>query len=283
MMATAHARVQRLTLSIISHGHESQVSSLLQQLAALESPLPQRVLLTLNRSEPGYQPALQALRLPFELHVLENARPLGFGVNHNRAFCFDRRLHEPADAFCLVNPDIELIGNPLVAMMDGLQANVRVGAICARQLDGAGQLQDYRRLLPTPLRLLRRQFGRHPGAAVLEEGAQHAPDWFNAAFLMVRSAAWLDIGGFDERYHMYCEDVDLCLRLQLAGWELAEADGALVRHAGQRASHRNLHHLIWHVRSLLRLWCSRVYKQYRSTRRPRKQRFGACPDSDEAN
>lgn len=282
-MPSAQPQVQQLTLSIISHGHGAQVGHLLQQLAALGSPLPQRVLVTFNRSEPQHQRALRALPLPFELHLLENRQPLGFGANHNRAFCLDRQLRQPADAFCLVNPDIVLMGNPLGLMMDRLRTDPRIGAVCARQLDDAGRLQDHRRLLPTPLHLLRRQIGRRPGAPVLELGAQRAPDWFNAAFLMVRSSAWLDVGGFDERYHMYCEDIDLCLRLQLAGWALAEAERAQVRHAGQRASHRSLRHLVWHLRSLLRLWCSRSYREYRRARSHGKQPLGAGPDSGEAN
>ena len=73
---------------------------------------------------------------------------------------------------------------------------------------------------------------------------------------------WQAIGGFDEAYFMYCEDVDLCLRLRLAGLALVRAP-AQVRHAGTRASHLRWSHLRWHVRSLLRLWCSPVYRQAR--------------------
>ncbi|MHB1409853.1 MAG: hypothetical protein ACYCXC_09705 [Acidovorax defluvii] len=59
---------------------------------------------------------------------------------------------------------------------------------------------------------------------------------------------------------MYCEDVDLCLRLRLAGLALVRAPVQVV-HAGQRASHRRWAHLRWHVQSLLRLWRSPVYRQ----------------------
>jgi len=66
------------------------------------------------------------------------------------------------------------------------------------------------------------------------------------------------MGGFDERYFMYCEDVDLCLRLRLAGLRLVRAPVSVV-HAGRGASRRSAVHLAWHVRSLLRLWCSRSF------------------------
>jgi len=57
---------------------------------------------------------------------------------------------------------------------------------------------------------------------------------------------------------MYCEDVDLCLRLRLAGWALVRVPVKVV-HAGQRNSRRKWRHLRWHVVSLLRLWRSPAY------------------------
>jgi GT2 family glycosyltransferase len=62
---------------------------------------------------------------------------------------------------------------------------------------------------------------------------------------------------------MYGEDVDACLRLQLAGWGLAVEPGARVMHVAQRNSRRNAQHLRWHLASLWRLWQSGVYRQYR--------------------
>jgi GT2 family glycosyltransferase len=72
--------------------------------------------------------------------------------------------------------------------------------------------------------------------------------------------------GFDEGYFMYCEDTDICLRLQLAGWSMAPMGGA-VRHDAQRKTGHHWGHLAWHVRSLLRLWCSDTYAQFK--KRPR--------------
>ena len=52
----------------------------------------------------------------------------------------------------------------------------------------------------------------------------------SGAALVVRRAAWERAGGFDERYFMYCEDLDLCLRLRLAGWAVGIAPAARVEH-----------------------------------------------------
>lgn len=67
--------------------------------------------------------------------------------------------------------------------------------------------------------------------------------------------------GFSERFHMYCEDVDLCLRVQLQGGVLEAAETEII-HLAQRASHKRLRFASWHLWSLLRLWTSGVYWRY---------------------
>jgi GT2 family glycosyltransferase len=59
--------------------------------------------------------------------------------------------------------------------------------------------------------------------------------WFTAACVLVRAEAWRSVGGFDESFFMYFEDVDLCLRLENAGWRLAQEPKAVVCHAGGAA------------------------------------------------
>ena len=89
-----------------------------------------------------------------------------------------------------------------------------VGAVTATLLNADGSVQDNQRALVTPWSLFRRRVLQRPELQI---------DWYSAAFLLLPSAAFRAVGGFDERYHMYCEDVDLCLRLQLASASLPAA------------------------------------------------------------
>ena len=248
-----------ITASIVSHGHGAQLAQLLDDLAGLAEPRPRRVIVTLNVPEPQRVAPLQGRHWPFEVEWLLNARPAGFGANHNRAFEHDARLGGSA-LLAVLNPDLRLRANPFEALVAALQADARIGAAYPVQLDAAGRLQDHERLAPTPARLLRRHLLRR--ARELAPG--QSPDWVNAAFLLLRRAAWTEVRGFDEGFHMYCEDVDLCLRLQLAGWRLARADAAVVEHAAQRASRRRLQPLVWHAGSLLRLWRSPAGRAWRA-------------------
>ena len=252
-----------LTASLVSHGHGDQVLALLDQLGALREPALRRVILTLNLPEPALAEALRARAYAFELILSANPAPAGFGANHNRAFARDAVLG-PSAAFWVLNPDLRLRGNPLAALVEALARTPAAGAVYPVQLDAAGAPQDSERLLPTPRRLLARYLGRRRQ----EIAPGQAPDWVNAACLLLRSEAFAQLGGFDERYHMYCEDVDLCLRLRLAGWTLQRADDAVVEHAGHRASHRDPRHLAWHVGSLLRLWRSGAWRDFAGRARP---------------
>lgn len=234
-----------IVLSVVSHGHGAMVLRLLQELAACGaagSCSISRVVLTQNLPEP--EPPAPAGGWPFALEVRRNAQPQGFSSNHNAALA---EAQEPY--FCVLNPDVGLLGrNPFPALLRSL-ARVDAGLAYPRQVNANGAVQDSEREVPTPWTLVRRYVARrHESRA----------EWVNAAFWLVRREAWVQLGGLDAGYFMYCEDVDFCLRLRLANWRIARAE-ACVQHAGQRDSHRRLVHGVWHVKALLRLWRSPVF------------------------
>jgi hypothetical protein len=240
--------VSSLVVSVVSHGHGALVQRLLQQIAEMNSAAVSRVVLTLNLPEAEPPDCVW----PFVLDVRRNLHPQGFGANHNAA------LDSATEAFvCVLNPDVELVGDPFGGLVaSASQADAGGGLILsyAEQVDSLGRVQGCERVLPSPWALfLRRFLGRR----------ETRVDWVNAACMVMPLAAWQQLRGFDESYHMYCEDVDLCLRLRLAGGRLLKAP-VRVLHVGARASSRNLRHLRWHVFSLLKLWRSPVYRQARN-------------------
>lgn len=238
-----------LVVSVVSHGHAALVQSLLEALARRSAGTVSRVVLTHNL--PEADPREPPGGWPFALQVRRNGQPAGFGANHNRALA---QAREPF--VCVLNPDVAVLdGDPFAALVRAASA-VGVGCAYPGQVDAAGRVQDSERSLPTPQALWRRRVLRLPPPA-------GAPvEWVNGACMVLPRAAWEAVGGFDEGYFMYCEDVDLCLRLRLAGLALVRAP-VQVQHVGQHASHRAGRALWWHVRSLLRLWGSPVYRRAR--------------------
>lgn len=245
-MNSSSFQSRSVVVSVVSHGHGSLVQALLNDLARISATTVRRVVLTQNL--PEAEPEAPSTGWPFVLQVVKNTVPAGFGVNHNRA------LAGAAEPFvCVLNPDVGLDGlDPFAALT---QAAAQPGAGCAypEQVDVQGRRQDCERELPTPQALWRRRILGRRDTRV---------DWVNAACLVLPQPVWRAVGGFDEAYFMYCEDVDLCLRVRLGGWALVRVPARVV-HNGQRASHRRWNHLRWHVRSLLRLWRSPVYGRAR--------------------
>lgn len=230
-----------LVVSVVSHGHGAEVEQLLRMMARFSAPWIQRVVLTQNLPEPAPEP--DAGPWPFVVDIRRNATPQGFAANHNMALA-----DAAEDYVCVLNPDVQWTQDPIKALLRAAQAP-RVGLVYPLQTDAQGRVQDSEREVPTPWSLLLRYaFKRKEPRA----------EWVNGALWLLPRHVWQQVGGLDTRYFMYCEDVDFCLRVRLAGYTLVRA-AATVEHAGQRDSHRRWRYALWHIRSLLQLWTSPVY------------------------
>jgi N-acetylglucosaminyl-diphospho-decaprenol L-rhamnosyltransferase len=243
-----------LTISVVSHGHSALILTLAKQIASTSLHRNIKLVITINSPELDDELDANAFALTSLTNVvlLKNSTPKGFGANHNQAF----QNCETA-FFCIINPDIELTKEPFVSLLNALSVS-GVGLTYPRQVDGRNTSLDFERELASPVSIAQRHlFGqRH------QFNGDKPVHWVNGAFMMFKSSAFRDLGGFDERFFMYCEDVDICLRMQLAGYRLARADATVIHHT-QRKTLKNPKHLAWHVRSLLRLWNSDAYKEYK--------------------
>lgn len=236
-----------VTVSVVSHGHGPHVEALLRDLAAHSERNVSRLVLTLNKAESALKRFVAENTWPFEIRVLENPAPRSFGFNHNRAF---ESIDTPL--FCVLNPDLRLPVDPFPTLLAAL-AGDHVALAYPVQRDERGERQDFERCVPTPLSLFRRVFlGRRQSDGV---------DWVNGAFMLFNTEAYRRLGGFDARYRLYCEDVDICIRLQLDGYRMRSAPVDVV-HLAQRATGRRFRHLVWHVQSMVHLWCSAAFWRF---------------------
>ncbi len=262
--------VAKVVCSLVSHGHGDIVLLALRCLAASVETCSAavRVLITFNVPEPDLKASIEVSEWPFELTLVSNPQPLGFGANHNQAFALAYAAHDQPAWFVVMNPDIfwpQQSGNFWQILEHGWADDV--GLVCPVQADVQGARQDFARYLMTPwglaCRVFRKVVGASPSGVASNVGEA---DWVNGACMVWRADAFAALGGFDERYFMYCEDTDICLRLQLAGWQMREAPVTVV-HDARRHTGRSWRHLRWHMASMLRLWCSGAFWRYLLTRR----------------
>jgi len=226
-----------VTASIVSHGHGIMVRGLVEDL--LGCPEVARVVVTHNVAEDI------ELTSSDRVVLRRNPRPKGYGANQNAAFA-----EVATPFFCVLNPDIRLKENPFPALLTVLQ-DAKVAASAPVIVTPENNIEDSARRFPTAMSLVGKALGLSDGTYPDTAGTQN-PDWLAGMFLLVRSSAFRDVGGFDEKYFLYYEDVDLCWRLRRRGYELRQVHGVSAVHAAQRASRRDWQHAQWHLASIAR-------------------------------
>jgi N-acetylglucosaminyl-diphospho-decaprenol L-rhamnosyltransferase len=145
--------------------------------------------------------------------------------------------HTSGSHLAVLNPDVRFFARDVVPrlMSHFEDSSVGIAAPALKLLDG--RLQDSARHTPTPLNILIR---RRIDPA---RGAIRAPgdvDWVVGACFIVRRDVWDAVGGFDERYFLYFDDVDLCTRIRRAGWTVRFDPSVVAEHAWQGASRKSI-------------------------------------------
>lgn len=228
-----------IAVSIVSHGHGAMVQELVVQLLAL--PDVSQVIVTLNIPE--------EMTLPDDgrVHLVKNHATKGFGANHNAAFSV---CTQPF--FCPLNPDIELNGNPF-SVLTKILVGTDVGMVAPRVDAPGGQHEDSWRHFPTLRSLVSKSLGWGDGRYVLpHDGKPFSPEWVAGMFMLFRSDVFRALGGFDEGFFLYYEDVDIGVRLRKAGYRIVAVPAVAIVHDARRDSHRKWRHLRWHLSSMCR-------------------------------
>jgi N-acetylglucosaminyl-diphospho-decaprenol L-rhamnosyltransferase len=170
------------------------------------------------------------------VEVHESADNLGFGGGHNR---LARATRSPY--LCFVNPDVVLppdtdVFGPLLAAL--ADPGVAVAGPMLVGTDGAPQRWDHGELLG-----LRARVSNGAGEAYWRpREARAEAAWISGAFMLVRREAFDAAGGFDERYFLYKEEEDLCLRIRRAGHRVVYEPAVAVTHIGSVVAERRREH-----------------------------------------
>jgi N-acetylglucosaminyl-diphospho-decaprenol L-rhamnosyltransferase len=255
-MSTSHTPL--ISISVVSHGQSELVAKLLADIGQ-HVATDIEVILTINIAE---SLAFDQSLFSFPLRIIRNAVPKGFGANHNAALAVAKGY-----IFAIVNPDIRLSSDPFPTLAVCL-GEYRVGIVAPLVVSSLGEIEDSARRYPTPFRLLSKVFQKRSAPDYMIGDSKVLPDWVAGMFMLVRAEIFRHLGGFDERYYLYYEDVDLCGRVQLAGYVIVLDPQVRVIHDARRESHRNLKYFRWHLWSIARFFLSPVF--WRLMTKPRR-------------
>jgi GT2 family glycosyltransferase len=192
--------------------------------------------------------------------LIVNEKALGFSANANKGIAVTS-----APYVVLANPDTEPQRNAVELLVEFAESHPRAGVIGPQLHFPDGRWQPSRRRFPTvrgtlvrrtPLRKVLRPETRQLDHYLLEErpGEPVQADWMLGAFLLLRREMLDELGGFDEGFRLYGEDIDLCYRAEKAGWERWFVPQAKVNHLHAAVTDRRFftRRTLWHWRSIAR-------------------------------
>ena len=198
------------------------------------------ILVVDNASHDG---TVEMLRAEFpDVRVIANSENVGFTRGNNQALALAQGRY-----LFLLNPDTELRASALKTLYDFAEANPRAGIIGPQLFYGDGSLQSSRRRFPTlataflESTILQQWFPRHRVLTRYymndtRDDATQPVDWVNGAAMFVRRAVYDQIGGLDEGFFMYSEELDWCYRAKQAGWEIFYLPSAQITHYEGKSS-----------------------------------------------
>lgn len=198
--------------------------------------------------------------VPSTVRVIQSERPRGFAANLNRGVAAT-----DTELVLSVNPDAVPRDGAVATLREFMETRPRCGIAGPRMVYPDGTWQPSRRRFPTvlgtilrrtPIRLVFDPYKLQRRHYHLDDPASEpAPaDWMLGGFLLLRREMLDELGGFDEGFPLYGEDIDLCYRAAKAGWERWYVPDAVVEHAHQAVTDRRLlsRRTLWHWRGIVR-------------------------------
>jgi GT2 family glycosyltransferase len=254
--------ILRTTASLVCYKSDfSEVESLLQSLRGTASISRWVVVDNSAQELPAAALHLRSLVEEYGGLYVDPGGNHGFGAGHNAALAALKDF--PSAFHLMLNPDIvfdEFVIPQLEAVMD---ADEQISLLMPRVWYPDRSNQYLCKLLPTPLDFALRRFAPGPLKGLARrsmdtyelrnmdpERASEIP-FLSGCFMFTRRHRLEAVGGFDEHYFLYMEDVDLCRRLSRTG-KLIYWPGVHVMHRHERGSHNNWKLTLTHIRSSIR-------------------------------
>ncbi|WP_034943059.1 glycosyltransferase family protein [Erwinia oleae] len=237
-------------ISIVSHGHYSLIKKL-GTLLKLAQNFPVIVTDNVGESE------LENYCLRHKLHYIKNSKKKGFGENNNQNYRYAKDILnlQPDDLFLVLNPDVSVTAEILIDAMNEMKvysANIATIDLVKKETERDANIRNF----PTIKHFIE-SFLLNKNETIIDKSKIKEPclvDWASGSFLLIKSSLYDKVDGFDEKFFMYCEDLDICRRIySLTNQRVLYIPGIEALHL---AAHNNRNilskHFLWHIKSVFR-------------------------------
>lgn len=182
----------------------------------------------------------------------------GYGAAHNVAIAKASTLG--ANYHLVLNTDVKFGGEVIPALLEYLESHEDTGMVQPRIINAEGQLEPTARLVPTPFDLILRRF--LPSGIFtkrrklyllshIDHTQQFNAPYLEGSFMLMRMEALEQTGGFDERFFMYPEDIDLTRRMHRY-WRTVYCPIVQITHLHKRASYTSMRMLWTHCTNMIK-------------------------------
>ena len=221
----------KTAIVILNYNTRDYLRKFLPGLLASCKGLDAQVIVADNASSDGSRELMQK-EFP-EVPLIPLAENYGFTGGYNRALA-----QVEAEYYLLINSDIEVPEGWLDPLLEWMDGHPRCGA-CGPKLLSYHQRSHFEYAGAAGGKLDRLGYpfcrGRILQRVEQDLGQYDTPArvlWVSGACLLVRSSVWKDLGGLDERFFAHMEEIDLCWRMQLRGWDVCIVPDSFVYHIG---------------------------------------------------
>lgn len=240
---SASRNVKDVTISLVSYNQRTDLERLFPSLLPAAKLSNAEIILVSNRS---HDDTIDFVRLNFsEIKIINNPKISGYGANHNLSLSTASSRY-----FVIMNSDMQVESKVFIILRNFMDQNPDIGIVSPKILNENGTVQGLNKRYPTIYDLLLRRFLPKR----FQQSFKYRLDYYemrdigydlicdvpfiSGSFMFCRTDLLKKVGGFDEKYFLYFEDVDLCRRVQNTHRTVYNPNSSVI-HFWKRDAHNN--------------------------------------------
>ncbi len=253
-----------LSIIIVNYNTVNELFECIKSIKAHTYDLKYEIVVVDNNSKDGSREMLES--------NFPDIKKIFLSFNSGFSYANNNAMKQVKSKYALLlNPDTYLIENSFKIMIEFLTQSPKIGAVGPIITNAKGSFSPTMSKFPTLFLLLLETLGLKKALRkyslskmqrkALSTKTEFEVDWISGGCLMVRTEVYNSIGGLDERYHLFSEDVDLCLRLTQTNWKVFCLPQTRVIHIGGVSTGRNHFTLISNRYKSRYIYCKKHFRR----------------------